>query len=74
MLTPHVVRSPTQGGDDAAAKLSEQAIRKLTLPPELLEQIQKGELQGASINVGGAARDASGEVVPQDTDASKEPK
>ncbi|MCE2883907.1 MAG: hypothetical protein LW806_03265 [Planctomycetaceae bacterium] len=74
VLTPHVVRSPTQGGDDAAAKLSEQAIRKLTLPPELLEQIQKGELQGASINVGGAARDASGEVVPQDTDASKEPK
>lgn len=74
VLTPHVVRSPTQGGDDAAAKMSEQAIRKLTLPPELLEQIQKGELQGASINVGGAARDASGDVVPQDTDASKEPK
>ncbi len=82
VLTPHVVRSPAQGGGDAASALSEQGIRKLTLPPELLEQIRKGELQGASINVGGAARDAtgdvpsdaSGEVVPQDTDASKEPK
>ncbi|MFM7260741.1 MAG: secretin N-terminal domain-containing protein, partial [bacterium] len=74
VLTPHVVRSPAQGGDDAATKLSEQAIRKLTLPPELLEQIKKGELQGTGINVGGAARDASGEVAPVDTDASKEPK
>lgn len=78
VLTPHVVRSPAQGGGDAASVLSEQGIRKLTLPPELLDQIRKGELQGASINIGGAARDASGqttdEVVPQDTDASKEPK
>jgi type II secretion system protein D len=74
VLTPHVVRSPAQGGGDAAGALSEQGIRKLTLPPELLEQIRSGELKGASIQVGGAARDASGEIVPEDTDASKEPK
>jgi type II secretory pathway component GspD/PulD (secretin) len=71
VLTPHVVRSPSQGGGDTAAALSEAALRKLTLPPELLEQIRKGELEGASMNVGGSAKPVA---VPEDTDASEVPK
>ncbi len=48
VLTPHVIRSPGAGGDGGAA-LSSEAVKKLTLPAELLEQIRKGELQGMSV-------------------------
>ena len=48
VLTPHVVRSPSSGGDGGAA-LTSEAVKKLTLPPELIEQIRKGELEGMSV-------------------------
>ncbi|MFM1821871.1 MAG: hypothetical protein RI967_137 [Planctomycetota bacterium] len=59
VLTPHVVRSPAQGGDGAQA-VTEEAIRKLTLPPALLEQVRKGDLEGV------ATTDQKGNVVPSD--------
>jgi type II secretory pathway component GspD/PulD (secretin) len=59
VLTPHVVRSPAQGGDGAQA-VTEDAIRKLTLPPALLEQVRKGDLEGV------ATTDQKGNVVPSD--------
>ncbi|MFM7132820.1 MAG: hypothetical protein ACKO0W_00725 [Planctomycetota bacterium] len=48
VLTPHVVRSPAQGGGDRARELSDQQLEKLTLPPALIEQIRRGELSGMS--------------------------
>ena len=60
VLTPHVVRSPAQGGDGARA-VTEDAIRKLTLPPALLEQVRKGDLEGV------ASTDQKGNVVPAET-------
>ena len=46
VLTPHVVRSPTEGGGTRAADLTEEGVQRLSLPPALLEQIRKGQLEG----------------------------
>lgn len=56
VLTPHVVRSPSQGGGDRARELSDQMLDKLTLPPELLEQIRRGELEGMRVKTSNDAR------------------
>ncbi len=50
VLTPHVVRSPAQGGGNKAAELTEQGIHSLSLPPALIEQIRKGQLEGRGVN------------------------
>jgi general secretion pathway protein D len=69
VLTPHVVRSPSQGGGDRARELSDQMLDKLTLPPELLEQIRRGELEGMRVKTSNDARprtkpDANSDAVP----------
>ena len=46
VLTPHVVRSPSSGGGNKAESLANDAIDRLSLPPQLLEQIRKGQLEG----------------------------
>ena len=46
VLTPHVVRSPTEGGGTRAADLTEEGVQRLSLPPALLEQIRRGQLEG----------------------------
>ncbi len=55
VLTPHVVRSPAQGGENSATAITEDAIRKLTLPPALLDQIRKGDLEGVGSGAGAPA-------------------
>jgi len=50
VLTPHVVRSPAQGGGNKAAELTEKGIHSLSLPPALIEQIRKGQLEGRGVN------------------------
>ncbi len=59
VLTPHVVRSPSQGGGDRARELSDQMLDKLTLPPELLEQIRRGELEGMRVKTSNDAPPAA---------------
>ena len=49
VLTPHVVRSPSEGGVERASELTREQLDKLTLPAALIEQIRRGELQGAQI-------------------------
>ncbi|MFM1803492.1 MAG: Type secretion system protein precursor [Planctomycetota bacterium] len=47
VLTPHVVRSPTENaGGTTATELTEQGVDSLSLPPSLLEQIRRGQLEG----------------------------
>jgi type II secretion system protein D len=59
VLTPHVVRSPSQAGGDRARELSDQMLDKLTLPPELLEQIRRGELEGMRVKTSNDAPPAA---------------
>jgi general secretion pathway protein D len=49
VLTPHVVRSPSEGGVERAGELTREQLDKLTLPPALIEQIKRGELQGTQM-------------------------
>ncbi|MFZ9880419.1 MAG: secretin N-terminal domain-containing protein, partial [Phycisphaerales bacterium] len=51
VLTPHVVRSPASGGVERAKDLAEEQLRKLNLPPALIDQIRKGELDGTGSRV-----------------------
>jgi type II secretion system protein D len=46
VLTPHVVRSPSSGGGNRVEALTNDAIDRLSLPPQLLDQIRKGQLEG----------------------------
>jgi type II secretory pathway component GspD/PulD (secretin) len=47
VLTPHVVRSPTENaGGTTATGLTEQGVDSLSLPASLLEQIRRGQLEG----------------------------
>jgi type II secretory pathway component GspD/PulD (secretin) len=55
VLTPHVVRSPASGGGERAKELTEDGVGRLSLPPQLLEQIRKGQLEGRGQFEGGAA-------------------
>jgi type II secretory pathway component GspD/PulD (secretin) len=57
VLTPHVVRSPTEGGGTRAADLTEDGVQRLSLPPSLLEQIRKGQLEGKGQFEDGAPRE-----------------
>jgi hypothetical protein len=54
-----VVRSPSQAGGDRARELSDQMLDKLTLPPELLEQIRRGELEGMRVKTSNDAPPAA---------------
>ncbi|MFM7259517.1 MAG: secretin N-terminal domain-containing protein, partial [bacterium] len=51
VLTPHVVRSPAAGGVERAKELAEEQLRKLNLPPALIDQIRKGELDGTGSRI-----------------------
>ena len=55
VLTPHVVRSPSNGGASKASEITAESIGRLSLPPQLLEQIRKGQLEGKSQLDGGAS-------------------
>ena len=55
VLTPHVVRSPADGGGNRAQELTNQGVESLSLPPALLEQIRKGQLEGKGQFDGGKA-------------------
>ena len=55
VLTPHVVRSPAEGGGNRAQDLTNQGVDSLSLPPALLEQIRKGQLEGKGQFEGGKA-------------------
>ncbi|MFM2164907.1 MAG: hypothetical protein RL325_1344, partial [Planctomycetota bacterium] len=55
VLTPHVVRSPASGGGERAKDLTEEGVGRLSLPPQLLEQIRKGQLEGRGQFEGGEA-------------------
>ena len=55
VLTPHVVRSPAEGGGNRAQELTNQGVESLSLPPALLEQIRRGQLEGKGQFEGGKA-------------------
>jgi hypothetical protein len=50
-----VVRSPADGGGNRAQELTNQGVESLSLPPALLEQIRKGQLEGKGQFDGGKA-------------------
>ena len=72
VLTPHVVRSPTAGGSSKALDLTREGIERLSLPPALLEQVRKGQLEGKG-QLGDGAREAEMPVNQKDPASDTQP-
>ncbi|MDP6987463.1 MAG: secretin N-terminal domain-containing protein, partial [Phycisphaerales bacterium] len=75
VLTPHVITSPA--AFDRITELTDRQVDRLSLPPELLEQIQQGEVEGMGLfNRDGyklQLRDLEEEIAPEAAEESEAP-